>query len=622
MFFGKELKIKLFVYLLTLAVCCLAGGCSPAQRRDEIDKKAEKILAEKQLQATGKNSTFSIERPSDILRKRLLKGQKLPTSGTASLGAEDLQKIEHWPEKNYPAPIISGKTNGIEDVNNAVVISLMQALQIGAGNSMDYQTRKETIFQTALNLELERNEFRNTFFAQIQNLTSTDTTGKRTVSGNVVSGDVGVSRRFMNGAEISSSLGIDLANLLTLGGASSTGLAGDASISIPLLRGSGRHIVTEPLVQADRDVIYAFWDFEQYKKEFAVNVATKYLSVLQQLDRIKNSEADYRSRIASAQRSRRLADAGRLKEIEVDQAMQTELSARQNWISSIQSYKNQLDAFKVFLGLPPDANITLDQNELSRLVETSRTIIDSAEKQANIDNADANDANSLVLLVEPDYNSSGRYEIPEANAVRLAFLNRLDLRTTEGMVYDAQRAVVLAADALRAELTFLGKANIGARRTSAGSALNENAHFVGNEGLFQSLITLDLPIERTKEAVNYRNSYIKLQQAVRDFQAAEDAIKLDIRDSLRSLLEARENMYIQAKAVAVAQKRVKSVNMFLDAGRAEIRDLTDAQDALLEAQNSLTAAVIKYRIAELNIQKDMGVLQIDEDGLWKEMVSR
>jgi len=344
--------------------------------------------------------------------------------------------------------------------------------------------------------------------------------------------------------------------------------------------------------------------------------------VLQQLDRIKNSEADYRSRIASAQRSRRLADAGRLKEIEVDQAMQTELSARQNWISSIQSYKNQLDAFKVFLGLPPDANITLDQNELSRLVETSRTIIDSAEKQANIDNADANDANSLVLLVEPDYNSSGRYEIPEANAVRLAFLNRLDLRTTEGMVYDAQRAVVLAADALRAELTFLGKANIGARRTSAGSALNENAHFVGNEGLFQSLITLDLPIERTKEAVNYRNSYIKLQQAVRNFQAAEDAIKLDIRDSLRSLLEARENMYIQAKAVAVAQKRVKSVNMFLDAGRAEIRDLTDAQDALLEAQNSLTAAVIKYRIAELNIQKDMGVLQIDEDGLWKEMVSR
>jgi outer membrane protein TolC len=616
--FDSRLRKQLLVCLLTLAVCNIISGCSPAERRDEIDKKAEKILAEKQLEATGKSSPFSIERPSDILRKRLLKGQKLPTSSAASLGAEDLPKIEHWPEKNYPAPIISGKTNDINDVNQTVVVSLMQALQIGAGNSMDYQTRKETIFQTALDLELERNEFRNTFFSQIQNLTSMDTTGNRTVSGNVLSGDVGVSRRFMNGAEISSSLGIDLANLLTLGGASSTGLAGDASISVPLLRGSGRRIVTEPLVQADRNVIYAFWDFEQYKKEFAVNIATKYLSVLQQLDRIKNSESDYRSRIASAQRSRRLADAGRLKEIEVDQAMQTELSARQNWISSIQSYKNQLDSFKVFLGLPPDANVELDPKELSNLVEASKAMIDLADKQAQIDNPDANDANSLVLLLEPDYANAGKYEIAEPNAIQLAFLNRLDLRTTEGVVYDAQRAVVVAADALRAELTFLGKANIGARRSSVNSATNANANFVGNEGLFESLVTIDLPLERTKEAANYRNSYIKLQRAVRDVQATEDSIKFGIRDSLRSLMEARENMYIQAKAVAVAQKRVKSVNMFLDAGRAEIRDLTDAQDALLEAQNSLTAAVVKYRIAELNIQKDMGVLEIDENGLWKE----
>ncbi|MCE5341504.1 MAG: TolC family protein [Planctomycetaceae bacterium] len=614
----KELRIRLFVCLLILAVCNLLGGCSPAERRDEIDKKAEKILAEKQFEATGKNSPFSIERPSDILRKRLLKGQKLPVSGAASLGVEDLQKIEHWPEKNYPAEVVSGKTNDINDVNQTVVISLMQSLQIGAYNSMDYQTKKETIFQTALDLELERNEFRNIFFAQLQNLTSTDTTGNRTVSGNVVSGDVGVSRKFMNGAEISSSLGIDLANLLTLGGASSTGLAGDASISIPLLRGSGRHIVTEPLVQADRNVIYSFWDFEQYKKDFAVNVATKYLSVVQQLDRIKNSEADYRSRIASAKRSRRLADAGRIQEIEVDQAVQTELSARQNWISSVQAYKNQLDSFKVFLGLPPDANIALDPNELSKLVASSKAMMKLADEQAKLENADANDANSLVLLLEPDYKNAGHYEIKEPNAVRLAFFNRLDLRTTEGMVYDSQRAVVVAADALRAELTFLGRANIGSRRSSVGSATNDNAHFVSNEGLFESLVTLDLPIERTEEAVAYRNSYILLQQAVRDVQATEDSIKLDIRNSLRSLLEARENMYIQAKAVAVAQKRVKSVNMFLDAGRAAMRDLTDAQDALLEAQNSLTAAVVQYRIAELNIQRDMGVLEIDENGLWKE----
>ena len=58
--------------------------------------------------------------------------------------------------------------------------------------------------------------------------------------------------------------------------------------------------------------------------------------------------------------------------------------------------------------------------------------------------------------------------------------------------------------------------------------------------------------------------------------------------------------------------------MFLDAGRAQIRDLLEAQDSLLSAQNSLTSSIISYRLAELNIQRDMGVLQVDETGLWKE----
>jgi outer membrane protein TolC len=616
---NKKLRCIFRIVLVTFLVCNFLGGCSPAKYREDMDKTAGKILAEKQMAATGKNSPFSIERPSDLLRKRLLKGQNLPVSSKASLGAEDLDKIEHWPEKDYPKEIISGKNQDLNDVNDTVVISLLQALEIGAYNNFDYQTNKEKIFQTALDLVIERHEFQNIFFAQIQNLTSVDTTGERTVSGNVFSPTAGVSRKFLNGTEVSSSIGLDIAKLLTAGKESSLGLFGDASISIPLLRGSGRYIVGEPLLQAERNVIYAFWDFEQFKKSFAVDVATNYLSVLQNLDTIKNNESDYKSRIESARRSRRLADAGRIQEIEVDQTVQNELAARQRWISAIQNYKQGLDQFKMFLGLPPDANIVLDPNELTKLVEPAKSLVTISGREEEKEFEDVNDVNNLVRLVEPEYENGGPYEIEEPNAIRLAFFNRLDLRTNEGKVYDAQRKVVVAADALRAELTLLGKANIGSHRT-VGSATSPDSSFVLNEGLFESLVTLDLPLDRTLEAANYRNSYINLLQSVRDVQNFEDSIKLDIRNSLRNLLEARENMYIQAKAVAVAQKRIKSVNMFLDAGRAQMRDLLEAQDALLLAQNALTAAVVQYRIAELDIQRDMGVLEIDENGLWKEYI--
>ena len=132
------------------------------------------------------------------------------------------------------------------------------------------------------------------------------------------------------------------------------------------------------------------------------------------------------------------------------------------------------------------------------------------------------------------------------------------------------------------------------------------------------MLSLDLPIERTAERNAYRNSLISLERATRDVQSLEDDIKFSIRDHLRTLMLAREGLKIQAAAVVVAQKRVRSSQMFLEAARIQIRDLLEAQDALLAAQNDLTSALVDYRIAELGIQRDMGVLAVNEKGLWQE----
>jgi len=49
-----------------------------------------------------------------------------------------------------------------------------------------------------------------------------------------------------------------------------------------------------------------------------------------------------------------------------------------------------------------------------------------------------------------------------------------------------------------------------------------------------------------------------------------------------------------------------------------MRDLLDAQDALLSAQNDYIVAVVGYRLSGLQLRRDMGVLEVSEDGLWKE----
>ncbi len=611
----RRLSKKRLVFF-QLALTCIFAGCkTPTEHRNEADETAYSVVRDKQQEALGKTEDFSIERPSTIFRRRLLEGQDLPYASKASLGTDRLKPIEHWPEETYPQAASTGpKLNIPIDPNRAVRLSLLQALQIGARNSSDYQAQKEAVFRSALDLDLQRNNFRNIFTAQAGSQLSGEVErGQSPVTRTTNSGDAGVTRTLKNGVGLSAALAVDLATLLTQGGASSLGLSGDASVSMPLLRGAGRHIVTEPLNQAERNVVYDIYAFERFKRSFAVSVAQGYYSVLSQMDSMKNAKDNYGSAIASARWSRRRADAGRIPEIEVDQAMQRELGARNGWISAQERLKGRLDAFKGTLGLPPDARINLDPNDLEQLRDRADEVLEEMRAVAQREVSEtAPHADAPVELIPASYADAGRLEIDESLALQLAFDNRLDLLVATGEVYDAQRWVVRQADQLRAELT-LGGAVAYDDNDDDGSLTLQKADW-------SAPLSLDLPLERTAERNAYRNSLITLEQATRNVQTLEDQIKLSVRNQLRSLLESRETLKIQAQSVVVAEKRVRSSNLFLEAGRIQIRDLLEAQDSLLSAQNDLTAAVVNYRIAELEIQRDMGVLNVNEDGLWQEFI--
>ncbi|MBN2456193.1 MAG: TolC family protein [Sedimentisphaerales bacterium] len=614
----SQSRLAALVVVLCVTLFSQIGCQSPSEYRLEADKVAGEIIKQK-MQAVGRTEQFSIERPSDILRRRLLTEQNLPFAGSSSLGADRLKTIEHWPEADYPKsePLLDPIAM-LEEPNKPLKLSLMQALQVGARNSFEYQTRKEDIFKEALDLDLERNEFRNIFTTQVESLIETDMRGGRTVSGVEYGGATGISRKLESGVELTTELAVSLANLLTLNKASAFGISADATVSVPLLRGSGRHIVTEPLTQAERNVVYAIYQFERFRRTFAVGIAAEYLSVLRQLDVVKNNEENYRGLIRSARRARRQADAGRLTEVQVDQAVQDELRARNRWINAAETYKRRLDSFKNLLGLPPDAGIELDRSELQRLaVYSDKFSVNTRNEQELETNVKAVPADAPVVLEPPDTENIGPLEIDETAALELAFEKRFDLMVAQGKVYDAQRAIVVLADALGAELTLFGSAELGGSR-SISTAASDDTKLRTDKGVYSALLTLDLPFERTAERNAYRNGFITLEQAVRDVQILEDEIKISIRNKLRDLLESREGVQIQARSVTLAQKRVRSTNLFLEAGRAQIRDLLESQEALLSAQNALTAAIINYRVAELELQRDMGVLQINEKGLWQE----
>ncbi|MFB3788551.1 MAG: TolC family protein [bacterium] len=522
-------------------------------------------------------------------------------------------------------PSLTNDLNGLTEIISGVKIdpsitplhiSLIDALQIAAQNNRQYQSQKENLFRAALNLDLQRDQYRNTFTGSWDSDISADLGGDETTSGIANGGLLNLSRQFLNGISVTARIGMDLVKMLNPFSASSASLFGDASISIPLLRGAGKHIVAEPLTQAERGAVYAIYSFERFKRSFAVDVASEYMRVLQAIDQINNQKANYEGIVRSTRRLRRLADAGREEPLNVDEAIQTELSSRNNLVSALFNYQSSLDSFKITLGLPPDAHIELDRGELDRLFESTKKI--SQIDISRMMDVEVPPADAPVVITPMTNEGAGPMELEEEDAIQLALENRLDLRTALGNVYDAQRAVVVAADALRAEFTLLGNAAAGEGRGLGSAKQPDNFDLDFEKGRYNAVLTLDLPLERTREIVSYRQSILNLESAVREYQDLEDSIKNNVRNRLRNLKDSRASLQIQAQAVSLAERRVRGMDLKLQAGRIDIRQLLDSQRSLLSSQNDLTRAMVDYRLGELELQRDLDVLQVDETGMWKE----
>ncbi len=598
-----------------LLISLLTGCVSPQKYREQADCVAEGIMMQKQYEALGKAQPIVIETPADTLRRRLIVMQNLPYSTLASLGTKELRPIEGWPCDDYLHSIPLPQDPPWMG-ESAMVMSLMESLQVAAKNSREYQSAKELVYIAALELDFECDQFRDTFTGLLDSTIRTDRAGYNPVTEISSSAVGGLTRRFTSGAEIAASIGVDLVKLLSQDRVQSRGVFADASVAIPLMRGSGRLIVMEDLTQAERNVVYAIYDFERFKKVFAVSIASSYLDVLRQMDSVKNAEENYRGLVRSTWRAKQLIESGRFTTIEVDQAVQSELNARTAWIRAQQQYENRLDNFKRILSLPTDAKIELDPGDLGILVERANEYllserVDSATEET-IPSADA-----PVVLPPPGRGTPGPFEFDPDFAVEIALQNRLDLKVANGEVNDRMRGVRVAADQLRAEVTLFGDASVGGRR-GFGQAAQANSQLDFYEGDYSAGLNVDLPFERTAERNNYRISLINLERGTRNVQELEDQVKQEVRNELRDLLETRESLLIQSDAVRVAESRVAGTELQLEAGQIEIRDVVEAREALLSAQNQFTNAVVTYRIGELSVQRDMGLLSIDENGVWKE----
>ncbi len=533
---------SLLICSLILALWC---GCSTTAHKENADEAVYKIVAEVEEQIFGSASEFTID--------------------TAYTGRD--------PDDILAEEIFADRNQALKKT-----LTIDEALNLAVKQNRQFQSQKEQLYLTTLTLTGEQHAFSPRFFARGTGIGERFGDGEKRES---LDANLGVSQMIATGADISVNIATDILRFLTGDPRKTASSTLSFSIFQPILRGAGWEVAAERLTQAERNVIYSLRDFSHFQNAFASDIVLDYFRLLQQKDTINNEYNNYQSRIA-ATRYLRARSVDREKALDVNQAEQAELSAKNRYINAIVQYKNSLDQFKITLGLPQTIDLHLQDEEMEKLQETG-----------------------LVLL-----------EINSTQGFQMAVDHRLPLLNSIDQFEDAKRNVRISANQLRAELGIFVNASVDSEMPA------DYTNFDFDKIRRSVGLQLDLPLDRLRERNIYRASLIAFESKLRGLGLTLDRLRSIIDEGIRELERLQQNYAIQTNAVLLGEKQVNGAQLSIESGNAIYRDLEEAQDDLIAAQNAQTAALVDYLESLLNLLLDLGILNTDIEQFWLTDASR
>jgi outer membrane protein TolC len=343
------------------------------------------------------------------------------------------------------------------------------------------------------------------------------------------------------------------------------------SLAQPLLRGGGYEVSHEPLIQAERNLVYALREFELFREDFSIDVARRYYDLVNRKQSIENQLRNLENNTFGRNQAEALFAVGRANELDVLRARRSELTARNGLLEAEEGLQLALDTFRIFLGLPEDQPID-------------------------------------VLPAPPDFTVIA-FDL--RSALEVARENRLDLRNREEQVEDVERGLRVARNALLPDLNLVLGAAYGTETTDSlgGGELDRTDATLA--------LTFGVPLDRVRERNAYRANELLLARARRELDEFEDRLAVSIKSSFRELARRLESLEIQRQLIQDQTKNLRIAELRFEQGDLPNRDVVEANQSLLDAQNALIDEQVGYEIARLQLLRELGILFVGEDGMWK-----
>ncbi len=459
------------------------------------------------------------------------------------------------------------------------VLSLRDALSQATDTSRTYLREQESLYLSALSLTGSRHTFSPRLAASLSHFLS-DSKGRSRSQTSSATAGISQILPFGGSIDLTGRTNTDFffSDVNPTTGApdpdhrSPTDTALGISLTQPLLRGAGHEVSHESLTQSERNLVYAIRDFELFREDFAIEVATRYYDLVQQKQSIENTRANLVSNQVLRRQAEALFKVGRSPELDVLRARRNELRAENQLIASEEGFQDTLDQFKIFLGLSIDDNIDV--------------------------------TNASPEFISMDYLLESSLDV--------AFRNRLDYLNRKEQLEDSARSVRIARNNLLPDLNLTATydlASIPEERVFR-QRFSDETYTVG--------ITLDIPLDRVLERNQYRSSQISFQRARRDLDLFRDNLTLGIRSAFRELERRKQSLEIQDEIIESERRNVRIAEIRFRQGDIPNRDVVEAQSSLLDARNGYISELVNYEISRLQLLRDLGILFSNENGYWKE----
>jgi outer membrane protein TolC len=207
-------------------------------------------------------------------------------------------------------------------------------------------------------------------------------------------------------------------------------------------------------------------------------------------------------------------------------------------------------------------------------------------------------------------------------ALEIAAYNRLDWMNARASLVDQWRLIEFNANSLLSVLDLSVSGDIG-------STDNTPFRFRDTNGSLTVGVQWDAPLTRLSERNLYRQTLIEYQQSRRSYMAYVDGISRQLRNTLRTMDLNLLNFELRRQAVWIAIDQVAQAEVRLieppqpgaDAtqgtlGPTTARDVVSALSDFLSTQNDYLSVWVNYYVLRMQLDFDLGTMQIDPRGIW------